>query len=151
MPSDLAENGLLSHRGRAIRAAATLAVLIPLLLGTFVGEDDAFPFGPFKMYAGTAHLDDPVPTMQFEGVTESGKTIDLKSVQFGLRPAEIEGQLDRVRTEHSLLAAIVRAYEERNPKAEKLAIFRVMHGVYQMKDGRPVDYREETLAEWRRS
>jgi hypothetical protein len=128
-----------------------LATLVPLLLGTFFGEDDAFPFGPFKMYAGTAHLNDPVPTMQFEGVTESGETIDLKSLQFGLRPAEVEGQLARVQNEPGLLAAMVRAYEDRNPKAPKLVVFRVMHGVYQVENGRPVAYDEETLAEWRRS
>jgi hypothetical protein len=151
MPPDLAQNGLLTTRGRVIRVLGMLVVLVPLLFGTFVGEDDAFPFGPFKMYAGTAHRDDPVPTMQFEGVTESGVRIDLKSLQFGLRPAEVEGQLERVRNDPSLLVAMVRAYEKRNPKAPKLVVFRVIHGVYRLEEGRPVDYTEETLAEWRRS
>jgi hypothetical protein len=133
-----------------IRSLVTAAALVLLLFGTIWGEDDVLPFGPFKMYAGTARIDDPVPTMQFEAETENGEVLDLRSLQFGLRPAEVEGQLERVRTDPSLLEDMVAAYERLNPDADRLVAFRVMHGTYHLENERPVDYVEEVLAEWRR-
>ena len=141
---------MLTHRGRVIRSIAVIAVLLPLLFGTVWGEDDLFPVGPFKMYAGTARIDDPVPTMQFEAVTESGEVLDLKALAFGLRPAEVEGRLERVRTDPLLLEDMVAAYERVNPDAEPLVAFRVMHGNYHLENGKPVGYVEEVLAEWHR-
>jgi hypothetical protein len=142
---------MLTPRAKAIRLFLTGVVLVLLVAGTFLGEDDNFPFGPFKMYAGTAHLNDPVPVMKFAGVTESGEQIDILAKQFGLRPAEIEGQLDRVANDRAVLRDIVSAYEEKNPDAEKLDVFQVKHGIYTLVDGRPVDYDEKVLAEWTRS
>jgi hypothetical protein len=129
----------------------TVAVLVAVLYGTFWGEDDLFPVGPFKMYAGTQRVNDPVPTMQFEVVTEEGDTLDLRALAFGLRPAEIEGQLDRVKNDPSLLEDMVASYERLHPDEPRLVVVRVMHGTYHLEGGRPVGYVEETLAEWTRS
>lgn len=142
---------MLSSRARLVRLTLTALVLFLLVVGTFLGDDDEFPFGPFKMYAGTAHLDDPVPVMKFEGVTADGTTVDILAKEFGLRPAEVEGQLGRVRSDPSLLPDIVTAYEEMNPDAPRLNVFRVEHGTYHLVDGRPAGYTEETLAEWKRT
>lgn len=141
---------MLSHRGRSLRGLAVACVLVALLAGTFWGDDDHFPFGPFKMYAGTARISDPVDKMLFEGETAAGEVVPILAREFGLRPAEIEGQLDRVVREPALLAHLVRAYEEINPDAPRLTAFRVMHETYQLRDRRPVAYSKQVLAEWRR-
>lgn len=102
------------------------------------------------MYAGTARADAPVPTMQFEAVTEYGHTLDLRAVAFGLRPAEVEGRLDRVKQDPRLLEEMVGSYQRIHPAAPLLVELRVLIGSYHLKDGRPVDYVEEPLAEWMR-
>ena len=49
-----------SRAGWAARWAVTVIALALLLAGTFVGQDDDFPFGPFRMYSTTAQLNGPV-------------------------------------------------------------------------------------------
>jgi hypothetical protein len=140
----------LSPRARLVRVLLSGVVLVLLLFGTFWGEDDLFPFGPFKMYAGTSHLNDPVPLMKFEATTESGEEIEMRAAAFGLRPAEVEGQLDRVASNEALLTGMVRAYEDNHPDDAALISFRVKRGIFDMEDGRPVGYSEEVIAEWHR-
>ena len=49
----------LSTRGRAVRVAATAVAALLLLLGTVWGQDDDFPFGPFRMYSTAPEPDEP--------------------------------------------------------------------------------------------
>ncbi len=133
-----------------MRGAAVGVVLVLLAAGTLWGDDDHFPFGPFKMYAGTAQLSDPVHKMQFEGTTVRGETVEILAHRFGMRPAEIEGQLGRIVEDPKLMEALVLAYEKRNPTAPPLVEFRLVHGIYQLVEGSPVGYTEEVLARWRR-
>ena len=44
-------SGPLGTRGRAVRLVAALAGLALLTTGTLVGQDAAFPFGPFRFGA----------------------------------------------------------------------------------------------------
>jgi hypothetical protein len=141
---------MLSGASRRARVVAMLVVFLALAAGTVAGDDDDFPFGPFKMYAGTAHLNDPVPVMRFEGVTDEGETLPIESKEFGLRPAEVEGRLEEIASDPDLLRDIVASFERMEPKGPSLAAFRVKHGVYDVENGRPVGYHEEVLAEWKR-
>jgi hypothetical protein len=141
----------MSEAGRRVRLMVTAICLVLIVVGTFWGEDDHFPFGPFKMYAGTAKISDPVHKMQFVGVTEAGDEVPVVAAQFGMRPAEVEGQLARVERDPDLLGHLVRAYERRNPEAPLFYEFRVVHGVYRLVDRRPVGYTEEIVAQWDRS
>ena len=111
----------LTPRARRSRVVATIAGLLLLLAGSLWGSDDHFPFGPFSMYAGVNRLDDPAPDTRVEGTDATGATVLLTEANTGIKRAEIEGQIDRLRREPALLTSIASAYAQRNPAAAETA------------------------------
>src|ERR1700753_434164 len=95
-----------SRRGRDVCGAVTFVVFGLLLYGTVAGQDDMFPFGPFRMYATADKLNAPITDTRFEIVDTTGTTVALTEVTSGIRRAEIEGQLGRFQTDPSLLRVI---------------------------------------------
>jgi hypothetical protein len=142
---------MLTERARRARRAATVLVAALLLAGTFWGDDDHFPFGPFRMYSTTNEPSGTVKVIRFEGLTAEGATVTLRTGAFGLRPAEVDGQRSRFRQDPGLLRHLVTAYERFNPGEPQLVELRLLSGEHQLRNWRPVSYREETLAVWRRS
>jgi hypothetical protein len=135
--------------GRRVRIAVTLAVGALLLWGTLRGQDDAFPFGPFRMYATADKLDAPVNDTRFELVDASGATVPLTEVNTGIRRAEIEGQLGRFRADPTLLRVIAAAYESRNPSAPKPVTVRIVIRQWQLSGGlKTGTYTDSTFATW---
>lgn len=88
-----------------------------LLLGTFVGVDDGFPFGPMRQYSTRADPDGQARSTRVEAVDTTGRVLVVPDTATGLRRAEIEGQADRFRTDPSLLAQV-------SPRARPAAPFR---------------------------
>ena len=139
---------MLTARGRRVRGLVAGATLAVLLIGTFWGEDDNFPFGPFRMYAYTTKTTGVVTAGRVEGVTEDGERVGFGAATLGLRRAEIEGQMPRFAEDPDALADLADAYAERNPGEPKLVGIRVYKQVYRLVDGE-IDGREtETIAEW---
>ncbi|MFN2526092.1 MAG: hypothetical protein ABR505_07490 [Actinomycetota bacterium] len=135
-------------RGQKMRRAiATLGGVLSLVLGTAVGLDDHFPWGPFRMYSTTTT--DRVTVLLFEGVTTDGREVSLASSAFGLRPAEMHGQIAQFEPDlEELLARLVASYASRHPTEEPLARLELSYGVHVLEEGRSVDYREQVLAAW---
>jgi hypothetical protein len=127
----------LSRLGRAARLSVVLVGLALLLLGTLIGQDDDFPFGPFRMYSTTDKLDAPVSSLRLEAVTVSGKRIVLQDSDTGLRRAEIEGQLGRIKADPALLDSVAASYRERRPHRPALAEVDVIVRLIALRDGRP--------------
>ena len=126
----------LSPAGRAWRLTAAAVVLALLLAGTLWGDDDAFPFGPFRMYSTRADPGQPVISTRVVGVTATGAEIRLSGGEVGLRRAEFEGQVDRMRAEPSLLVSLAEVYAERHPDAEELVEVQVIHRRFELDEGR---------------
>jgi hypothetical protein len=139
-----------SKIGRSVRLAATAVVAALLLLGTFKGDDDHFPFGPFRMYSTTNELDGTVNAIKFKARTATGEEIEPRSQDFGLRPAEINGQVGLIRRDPSLLAHLADTYEEVHPDREPLVELELWYGLHQLRNGQPVSYSEEEVASWAR-
>jgi hypothetical protein len=99
---------VLTTTGRGLRLLIAGAVLALTLVGTIWGQDDAFPFGPFRMN------DDPARSTRIDGLTGDGRRLDITG-ETALRPAEIEGQLPRLRRHPELLAAFAEDYQRRHP------------------------------------
>lgn len=141
---------MLGTKARAIRLTMTLLVLVALLAGTAWGDDDHFPFGPFRMYSTTNELNGTVNTITFRAINEDGERMELRSQDFGMRPPEINRQVPRFRRDPSLLGrlaeAYVRLYQERSPLVE----IELRYGLHHLRDGRAFSYSEETVAVWRR-
>jgi hypothetical protein len=139
----------LSPRGRRVRILLTLIVAAVLLFGTLWGQDDMFPFGPFRMYASADKLNAPVADTRFELVDTTGTTVELTQYNTGIRRAEIEGQLSRFKKDPALLRVIDQAYVARNPHAPAAVTVRIIVRWEALKGGVPTGaFQDQTIATW---
>lgn len=141
---------MLNRRARLVRLTLTFLVLVALLAGTAWGDDDHFPFGPFRMYSTTNELNGTVNAIRFRAINEDGERSEPRSQDFGMRPAEINGQVGRFRRDPSLLGRLADAYVRLNPERAALVEIELRYGLHHLRDGRPISYSEETVAVWRR-
>jgi hypothetical protein len=134
---------------RRVRLAVAVAGAALLLYGTLAGQDDLFPFGPFRMYAAADKLNAPVADTHFQIVDTTGRTVELTEVNTGIRRAEIEGQLGRFRADPSLLRIIDDGYVALNPKAPAAVRVQIIIRWYALKDGTETGaYTTQTVASW---
>lgn len=139
----------LTRRGRTIRVAVTLVVAAIVLFGTVFGQDDLFPFGPFRMYATADKLNSPVADTRFELVDTTGVVIELTQYNTGIRRAEIEGQLGRFESDPALLSVVDAAYEALNPHAPAAVTVRIVVRLDYLRNGVPTGrYTDQTVATW---
>lgn len=140
---------MLTGTGRHVRSAITALLVVLVLAGTFVGDDDDFPFGPFKMYAGRDDPDGLVPDTRVEALDSAGRLRVVDERSTGLRRAEIEGQAERFRAQPELLAGLATAHARLRPDEPRLVEIRVVERLYQLRDSRPTgQQREQVLARW---
>jgi hypothetical protein len=139
----------LTRRGVWIRLAVTLAGAVLLLAGTLWGDDDHFPFGPFKMYASAVDPDAPAEDTRVEATDASGAVVLVTPSNTGIRRAEFEGQLGRFREEPELLQTVADAYERRNPGAPPLRELRLVIRWHEVRDFEVTGaWDEEVVATW---
>ncbi|MGY1857914.1 hypothetical protein [Modestobacter sp. SYSU DS0290] len=125
----------LSPAGRRARLAAAVVVLALLLAGTVWGNDDEFPFGPFRMYSTRANPDTPVISTRVVGLTPAGAEVRLSGGEVGLRRAEFEGQLPRIAEDPALLGLLADSYAEQHPDAPELTEVLVVQRRFELAGG----------------
>jgi hypothetical protein len=142
----------LTTRGRAVRVLVTALGAVLLLAGTLWGQDDHFPFGPFRMYATSSDPNQPAPDTRVEAVDATGAVIVLTQRNSGVRRAEIEGQQARYAAEPARLGDLAKAYAHRHPGAPGLVEVRIVIRWHGIRHSRPTgDYVDETVVRWRAS
>ncbi len=144
---------MLSTSGRRIRMLAITAVIAMLVAGTLWGQDDHFPFGPFRMYSVRNKLDGRIKGTLMEVVDAGGRvsTVEIRADEFGLRRAEVEGQIERFERDPGLLRHVARAYERFHP-GEQIVALRLYYEITRLSNGRPMGMPTRTLvAEWQRA
>ena len=142
---------MLTSAGRRARVAVTLAVAVLTVAGTLVGQDDDFPFGPFRMYSTRDDPDGTVVSTRVEAVDATGRVRVVDERSTGLRRAEVEGQVRRFREDPALLGALSRAHERLRPGEPDFVEVRVVERVYELRDSRPTGVESErVVATWRR-
>ena len=142
---------MLTQAGRRARAAVTAVVALLLLAGTFVGDDDAFPFGPFRMYSTRDAPDGVVVSTRVEAVDSTGRVLVVPDTATGMRRAEIEGQAARFRRDPALLEALSRAHDRLRPQEPRYEQVRVVERRYRLMDSRPTgEQTERVVASWQR-
>src|SRR3954471_15616442 len=140
----------LTTRGRAVRVAVTALGAILLLLGTVWGQDDDFPFGPFRMYSTAPDPDADAPDTRLEGVDTSGRTVALTEANSGLRRAEIEGQQQAYVHDPARLRQVARAYAGKTPGAAPLTEVRIVIHWVDIEHARPTGTsHDQVIARWR--
>jgi hypothetical protein len=139
----------LSSTGRVVRLVAALAVLLVVLAGSVWGDDDAFPFGPFRMYSTRADPDAPVISTRVVGLTAAGEEVRLSGGQVGLRRAEFEGQLPRIEAHPELLGLLADSYAEQNPDAPELVEVQVVQRRIELSGGQQTgEFSDEVVVEY---
>jgi hypothetical protein len=139
----------LTPRARLTRVVATLIGAALLLGGTLIGQDDDFPFGPFRMYATTDKLNAPVGDTRVDGVDANGAAVALDENATGIRRAEIEGAMPLFRKNPALLHVVADAYDSRHPGSPKITEVNVIIRWHDLRDGRPTgEYHDETVVTW---
>lgn len=141
---------MLTRAGRRTRVRVTVAVAALTLAGTLVGQDDDFPFGPFRMYSTRDDPDGTVVSTRVEARDAAGRlrTVDERST--GLRRAEVEGQVRRFVADPELLGALSRAHDRLRPDEPAFAEVRVVERVYELRDSRPTgEESERVVVTWR--
>lgn len=139
----------LTQRGRRLRVSCTLAGVFLLLAGTFWGQDDDFPFGPFRMYSTAPDPDGDAKDTRVEGVDTTGRTVPLTETNTGIRRAEIEGQQQAYELEPARLQRIADAYAGHLPAAAPLREVRIVIRWHDVQDSRPTGtWRDEVVADW---
>ncbi|GAB3363723.1 hypothetical protein [Modestobacter lapidis] len=139
----------LSRAGRVSRLATTAVVLALLLAGTVWGTDHDFPFGPFKMYSTRADPNAPVVSTRVVGLTEAGEEVRLSGGEVGLRRAEFEGQLPRIKDDPELLGLLAESYADRHPDAPALMEVQVVQRRFELRDGtRTGAYADRVVVEY---
>lgn len=144
MTSDLS----LSPTGRRVRAAGLLVAGVLLLLGTFRGSDDHFPFGPFLMYAGAGPTDGVVAEARLEATTAAGERVQVPEGVSGMRRAELEGQLARFVADPGLLRAVADAQARGRPGEPAYVRVEVVERRHEVRDRRVVGRADVVLATW---
>lgn len=137
-------------RGMHARLAAAIGIALLLLVGTFWGDDDNFPFGPFRMYSTKQELDGEVRVAEIAGLTRDGRWMPLPFSDFGLRRADVEGQLGVLaQPPKEVLADMFVAYDRFGRGNEEIVALRLLERTTHIEDGRPAGETVEFIATWR--
>lgn len=139
---------MLTQRQRTARAVVTVVLGCLVVAGTLWGQDDHFPFGPFRMYSTTSDPNGAITVPVFRAVDSRGKDLELRSRDLGLRPAEVNGQIYFIRDDPDHLEHLADAYSRLHPDAPRLVELRLYQGLHVLRAGRPVAYEEHQLAIW---
>ncbi len=137
--------------GMSVRLLVPVVVALLLVLGTWKGQDDNFPFGPFRMYSTKQELDGEVRSLQLWGLRHCGGWTNLDIEEnFALRRADLEGQLGKLAVKPTvLLAELEPTYQRLHPGGFPFAALELRDRIYDLEDGKPISERFRILGTWR--
>lgn len=140
----------MSASGRHIRLACSAVVFVLLVLGTLIGDDDAFPFGPFRMYSTSTPPDGHVKVAYLQVRDGAGvwRRTGLNPGNVGVNRAEIEGQIPRLESDPGVLRTLADSHVRLHPAAEPWTGVRVWMQYLELEDRRYTGTREVLVAEW---
>jgi hypothetical protein len=139
----------LTETGRRVRLTAVAIVLALLLAGSLWGDDDEFPFGPFRMYSTRNDPNTPVISTRVVGITAAGEEVRLSGGQVGLRRAEFEGQVSRIKEHPDLLGLLADSFAEAHPSAPDLEAVQMVQRRYELAGGVSTGaYTDKVVAEF---
>ena len=137
--------------GRRLRTAGFLVGLALLAAGSFLGQDDHFPFGPFRMYSTADDPDGRVLSTYLQAVDADGRVlVRVGEADIGLRRAEYEGQLATVVEQPEVLGELAGVFTERHPGRAPWVEVSVVQTAYELVDGVPQSETSRVLATWTR-
>lgn len=140
-----------SATGRWVRLAVVVVVFGLLLVGTFFGGDDLFPFGPFRMYATSNQATGEVAVVALQARTADGDwtLVQPSPDSVGMSGAEFEGQLARFEDDPGLLSAVAASRAALHPDEDPWVGLRIVRQATVVVDKVPTgEVTQTVVAEW---
>lgn len=143
----------LTRAQRGWRAVLALTFALVFLGGTTIGDDHWWPFSPWRMYATSTGPNTAVASTLIEIRTAADPTTwvpaPLTPANVGLNRAEVEGRLDLIKGDPSVLGTLAASHARLRPEQEPWIGIRVVIRRFLLKDGALTgESRDETVAEW---
>jgi hypothetical protein len=140
-----------SVTGRWVRLAIAVVVFGLVTIGAFLGSDDMFPFGPFRMYATSNAATGEVAVVALQARTAEGDWTLVRPSpgSVGMNVAEFEGQLPRFEKDPGLLSAVAASRAALHPDEEPWVGLRIVRQATVVVDKVPTgEVNETVVAEW---
>jgi len=129
------------------------AVIALAVAGTFVGQDDHFPFGPPSLFSTRNELNGRVDSAQLTFTLADGtvRPIAIDSHTVGLRRAVAEGLEEHFVARPQLLRHLADVYEKFNPSEPEIVAVELLERTTDLEQGQPVGRPTmRALAAWSR-
>jgi hypothetical protein len=122
------------------------------LAGTAVGQDDWWPFGPWRMFATSTAPSGSIYSLRIEvraGDDPSWRMAPLTPASVGLNRAEIEGRIPQIMTDPAILGTLARSHSRLRPSEPQWRAVRVVRSEVLLSDGSPTGaVRDTPLVQW---
>jgi hypothetical protein len=141
----------LGPASRVWRAAVLAAVGALFLAGSLIGQDDWWPFSPWRMYSTSQAPTGAVVSMSLEVRVGDGpwRETALSPQSLGLNRAEIEGRIQQITDRPQLLATLAASHARLRPEAPRWTAVRLVRDEQIIADRRPTGERRRiVLATW---
>jgi hypothetical protein len=154
-PTAAGETLRLSPARRAWRVAALGGLATLFLLGSVVGQDDWWPFGPWRMFATSSAPSGSVIAFAVQVQTEQQPgwhDVGLSPASIGLNRAEVEGRSGVIEAHPQMLGTLAASHARLRPNDEPWRAVRLVRRETVLQNRVPTgEVREAEIAVWRRS
>ena len=137
---------------RAWRAVLLLVVAALFVGGTAIGNDDWWPFGPWRMFATATAPSGSVYSLAIEvqiGNDPVWQPADLTPTSVGLNRAEVEGRVPQMTADPAMLGTLARTHARLRPDAPPWRAVRVVRNEVLLSHGAPTgQVRSSTVVSW---
>ena len=143
---------LLSRGRRAWRVGVLAGLSVLFLAGSVVGQDDWWPFGPWRMFATSSAPSGSVIAFAVQVRTESDPAwhdVGLSPASIGLNRAEVEGRSGQIEADPAMLGTLAASHARLRPDDEPWAAVRLLRRETVLADRVPTgEVRETEIAVW---
>jgi hypothetical protein len=137
---------------RAVLSVLLLALTGLFLAGTVVGQDDWWPFGPWRMFATSTAPSGSVYSLGIQvqrGDDASWVPASLTPTSVGLNRAEVEGRIPQMTKKPDMLGTLARSHARLRPHEPAWSAVRVVRTQVLLDHGTPTgEIRQSTVASW---
>lgn len=122
-------------------------------LGSVIGDDHWWPVGPWRMFSTSTDPNRAVVSTVIEVHTEAQPQVwvpsAIKLSEVGLNRAEVEGRLDQIRADPTLLATLAETRRQLRPDEPAWTGIRVVFERTHLEGGRPTgETSRQVVATW---
>ena len=137
---------------KALLTVLLLALTGLFLAGTVVGQDDWWPFGPWRMFATSTAPSGAIYSLSIEvqeGDDPEWVPAPLTPTTVGLNRAEVEGRVPQMTRDPGMLGTLARSHAKLQPGQAPWHGVRVVRNQVMLSGGTPTgEVRHSTLAAW---